>query len=671
MRSKLIVGIALILVVLFSVSQAQDSKRVENLLKGIDTWVTTDTARILSYIDSSNAITEKMLQASKYWDPVHRDLSFLLGIDYIGTPQIDNTGRIYFMMRITGESAALFYMDGPDSWPVQITPNGWSDEGYTISSYGSYYVHPSGDFMIVRVNKFGDEMHDLWYFTRDGQFRPLLESRTERYSGPIFDEEHPGQFHMFVQSMAGMTIAHFDMTTGKLDSLYTEPGAFYPTDYMDGKITFVRWFSFSANQLAMLDLASGEVTDLSDTTLIWAAGFTEDGKVLALTTAASSEDEFLKVCRLDPAQPKQFSVVYDPRKETDGMAFLKKQNAVVLSLNNDGYSELVAVDLTGKKLTVPTLPIGVLGGNDADEISANDLGDLVCSFSSPTTPPTAYKFKLGSTELEQIGHMSTFGFDFSEIDVKVIRYESEGGWQIPALLYTPKNVKMDGSNPAVISYHGGPPSQSRPHFQRNIAFALSKGFVMMFPNVRGSSGYGPAYEQADNLEGRFASLIDCEKALDYLIDNGYSSPSKIAIWGGSYGGYVVNWLATQAPDKFACVLSMVGVSDVDHTNMNSKNQNFSEGWQREYGPIGSDLVRKLSPIFFAEQVTKPMMITAGFNDPRVPPSDPRRFAYVLANLGKPVWYYEETEAGHGSSFKAQVIHDYTSYYVFTMMHVME
>ena len=100
MRSKLIVGFALMLLVLFGVSHAQDSKRVETLLQGIDTWVTTDTAKILSFIDSSNAITEKMLEASKYWEPTHRDLSFLLGIDYIGTPQIDNTGRIYFMMRI-------------------------------------------------------------------------------------------------------------------------------------------------------------------------------------------------------------------------------------------------------------------------------------------------------------------------------------------------------------------------------------------------------------------------------------------------------------------------------------------------------------------------------------------------------------------------------------------
>jgi prolyl oligopeptidase PreP (S9A serine peptidase family) len=87
--------------------------------------------------------------------------------------------------------------------------------------------------------------------------------------------------------------------------------------------------------------------------------------------------------------------------------------------------------------------------------------------------------------------------------------------------------------------------------------------------------------------------------------------------------------------------------------------------------VGSELTRKLSPIFFAENVTSPMLVTGGFNDPRVPPSDPRRFAYVLSKLGKPVWYFEETEAGHGASMKAQLIRDLASNYVFTMMHVMD
>jgi len=645
----------------------QDSEKVRTILEEIDPWVTTDTTRILEYIDSANAVTTQYVESSEYWETTHRDLSFLLGIDYIGNPQIDNTGRIFFEMRITGESSALFYMDKEMSWPIQITPNNWTEEGFTISSYT---VHPSGDFLLVKVNKFGDEMHDIWLFTRDGKFHPLLESRTIRYSGIIFDEDNPDEFYLYIDNRREMHIGHYTISTMTLDTVYSEVGAFYPVDYHQGRIVFVRWKSFSETQLAMLDIASGEVTDLTDITLTWAAVFTQDGKLLVLTSAMSKEDEFMKICLLDPDKPKEFSVLYDPGKAVDAFVYLKNQGVGILSINNDGYSELTGFDMDGNTVPMPKLDIGVIGGRGADEIVANEIGDIVLSMSTPTYPPTAFTFKLGDESVTPIGKMSTFGFDFSDIKVEVIRYKSDDGTEIPAVLYVPDNAPRDGSNPAIIDYHGGPAGQSRPYFQRNIAFALSQGFVFMRPNVRGSTGYGPAYERADNLEGRWASLIDCERAIDYLIDQGLSSPDKIAVWGASYGGYIVNWLATNAADKIACVVSQVGVSDVDHTNKNS-SQVFAKGWEKEYGPVGSELTHKLSPIFYADDVTKPVLVTAGYNDPRVPPSDPRRFAYTLAKLNKQVWYFEETEAGHGGSFKAQVIHDLATYYTFTMMHVMK
>jgi dipeptidyl aminopeptidase/acylaminoacyl peptidase len=662
MLSRILITIAFTILLTFSALSAQDAVNVEKYLAEVDQWVTTDTARILAYIDSANKITTEKIESSEFWEPTLRDLSFLLGIDLVSSPQIDNTGRIYFLMRITGESQALFYMDKPMSWPIQLTPNNWTEEGFTISSFS---VHPSGDYILVKVNKFGDEMHDVWRFTRDGKFEPLLEDRSVRYSGIIFDEDNPDQFYLYIDNRKQMYIARYTISASKLDTLYTEPGAFYPTDYHKGKLPFIRWFSFSEGQLAMYDVNTEKVIDLSDTSLFYGAAFTDEGKVLAYTTAKSKEDEFMKICLLDPNKPKKFKVIYDPGMEIDDFAFNRKNGAVILTLNKDGYSQLTGFYLGGKEITLPSTEIGIVSG-----VSGNDIGDIVFGFSSPKVAPTAFKFKLGDVNLEHIGKISTFGFDFSDIKVDLIHYKSEDGTEIPALIYVPANAKRDGSNPAIIDYHGGPPSQSRPYFQRNMAFALSKGFVFMRPNVRGSSGYGPAYEKADNMEGRFAALKDAEYAIDYLIDEGLSNPNKIAIWGASYGGYTVDWLATQCPEKFACVVSEVGVSDVDHTNRNS-SQVFAKGWEKEYGPVGSDLTRKLSPIFYAENVTKPILVTGGYNDPRVPPSDPRRFACVLSKLGKQVWYYEETKAGHGASMKAQLIRDLATNYVFTMMHVMK
>ena len=113
MALKTAIGVTLLFVLTFSMVTAQNSGKIEELLKEIDPWVLTDTSKIMAYIDSTNEVTTKMLETSKYWGPTVDDLSFLLGIDLITTPQIDNTGRIYFEMRITGENAALFYIDKP------------------------------------------------------------------------------------------------------------------------------------------------------------------------------------------------------------------------------------------------------------------------------------------------------------------------------------------------------------------------------------------------------------------------------------------------------------------------------------------------------------------------------------------------------------------------------
>ena len=130
MKLRVLAIASLMLLLLSTVALAQGAARVDKFLEEIDEWVLTDTTKILAYIDSCNAVTTAMLESSQYWQPVMTDLSFLLGIDYVGSPQIDNTGRIYFLMRITGESEALFYIDGPMGWPTQITPNNWSEEGF-------------------------------------------------------------------------------------------------------------------------------------------------------------------------------------------------------------------------------------------------------------------------------------------------------------------------------------------------------------------------------------------------------------------------------------------------------------------------------------------------------------------------------------------------------------
>jgi len=652
--------IVIILTLAATSAFAQQAKSVEALLTEIDPWVRTDTVKIMHYIDSANQVTKSYIESSKYWEPVQQELSFLLGIDYVGSPQITNDGRIYFTMRITGDREALFYMTKPMGWPVQVTPNSWIQEGIGITGFS---VHPNGKYVIVQTDVFGDEKMDLWYFDRDGKFRPLIVDRKVAYFLTSLDRDNPDVFYVNPYDRKSFRIARYNLKTNVLDTLYYEPGVFYPTDYYKGKMPIIRSYGGQDQQVGIYDLATNKITILTDTALFQSPVFMEDGKILTVTAAMSKKGELAKLCLLDPANPKSMRVIYDPPYEIGSFIYDRQLKRIFLNLNKDGYSEPLIIDIAGKVTPFPNTGIGIISG-----ISTNDSGDVVFDFNAPTVPPTAYKFRLGETQLTPIAHVSTFGFDFSNVKVDVIRYRSEDGTMVPSLIYIPATAKKDGSNPAIIEYHGGPAGQSQPFFQRNLAFALSKGFIFMLPNVRGSTGYGPAWEEADNLEGRFKALKDAEGAIDYLINEGYSKPNKIAIWGASYGGYTVDWLSTQVPEKFAVAISEVGVSYPDHT-IKYSNPVFVESWAKEYGPLGSDLNRRVAPIFNAAKVSKPILLTGGFHDPRVPPSDPRQFAYVLSKLGKPVWYFEEVEAGHGSSGKAQVIRDLSRKYVFTMMHL--
>ncbi|KPL01963.1 MAG: hypothetical protein AMJ90_07150 [candidate division Zixibacteria bacterium SM23_73_2] len=653
-----------VLVILFIIlcfaSLPSAQNRVEDILKEADTWITEDTTRILAYIDSCNSHTITTLEKSRNWDKTFQDLSFLMSIDYVTEPQIDETGRMYFQMRITGETAALFYLDKPMGWPRQITPNNWSDIGLSI---GYFDVYPSGEFVVVGVMKYGSERFDVHLFDRDGKWKPLLEDPNIMYRSIVF--KNKDEFFLVSNDMKTLSLVKYTISTGKLDTLYTEDEYFSPIDYQDGKLLCNRWFSFSESQLFIIDPETKKSWDLTEKGLYYGGRFTKGGRVVTLTSALSDKDEFTKFAVVDLKEPKKLNLLYDPKIEADDYTFAKDIGTVVAMLNQDGYSKLAAFDLNGNLVPCPQLDIGVMFS-----ISGNDKGDIVLDFSSPRTPPSCFKFHLGEQKLTKIASVASFGFDFSKVNVEVINYKSSDGVDIPALLYTPSDAQKDGSNPAAVVYHGGPPGQSRPYFQRNIAFALSRELILLFPNVRGSTGYGPAWEEADNLERRGQSLVDCERALDYLFEEGWSRPEKTAIWGASYGGYVVDYLSGKAPDKFACAVSEIGVSDIDHTNTHA-DVTFQKGWEREMGPTGSELTRELSPIWYSENVKRPILVTAGFYDRRVPGSDPRRFSWVLDNLGKDVLYYEETEAGHGAAKKTQVIKDYARSYVFILDHIAD
>ena len=155
----------LFLAILLAAGPVQGQDDIETILAEADTWIITDTTRIMSFIEESNRETLEKLRSSSHWASTYDDLSFLLSIDYVGDPQIDNTGRMYYIMRITGQTGALFYTDQPMGFPHQLTPNNWDDIGRQI---GYYHVHPSGDYLLVATHLHGNENYDIYTSTATG-----------------------------------------------------------------------------------------------------------------------------------------------------------------------------------------------------------------------------------------------------------------------------------------------------------------------------------------------------------------------------------------------------------------------------------------------------------------------------------------------------------------------
>jgi dipeptidyl aminopeptidase/acylaminoacyl peptidase len=203
----------------------------------------------------------------------------------------------------------------------------------------------------------------------------------------------------------------------------------------------------------------------------------------------------------------------------------------------------------------------------------------------------------------------------------------------------------------VVIIHGGPEGQSRPVFQGRWNYFLNEiGVALIYPNVRGSTGYGKTFANLDNGVKREGTYDDIGALLDWIGTQPNLDPKHIMIYGGSYGGHMTLATATRFSDKIACSINLFGIS-----NLVSFLENTS-GYRRdlrraEYGDERDPAVRawmeKTAPMAHVDQIRKPMMVQQGVNDPRVPKSESDQIVAALKKTGTPVWYLVFADEGHG------------------------
>lgn len=219
--------------------------------------------------------------------------------------------------------------------------------------------------------------------------------------------------------------------------------------------------------------------------------------------------------------------------------------------------------------------------------------------------------------------------------------------RIPALLFTPRDTEARGL-PVVVYVHGGPESQYRPNFNPIVQYFVNQGYAVLAPNVRGSTGYGYEYQSLDDIRLRMDLVHDLRHAALWLGESGIGDPRRIAVMGGSYGGFMVLSAITTYPEVWAAAVDIVGIANfvtfLEHTGP----------WRRklrevEYGSLEDDrdFLERISPINGVDRITAPLFVVHGANDPRVPVGEAEQIVAALRGRGVPVEYLRFEDEGHG------------------------
>jgi dipeptidyl aminopeptidase/acylaminoacyl peptidase len=431
------------------------------------------------------------------------------------------------------------------------------------------------------------------------------------------------------------------------------------------------------NDLYMVDVRSKKETHLTphtDASEYGDVNFLADS--LLLTTNDKREFQTLVQMRKKNAAGDDWSdanretAVIDGRSwDIDGVALTDNASMVAYTVNDDGYSQIYLrkIETDGKPLISvidrkPLPAVQMPGKGIAGGVTfSRDGSKLAYSFSSPTRNSDIWVYDIATRERKQITTSDRAGIDQrSFVEPELIRFRTFDGLEIPAWYYVPKpSVPNDGvrrppAKPAlrkvIVSVHGGPEGQERPGFSGLYQYYLSRGYAILATNVRGSTGYGKTYTHLDDVKNREDSVKDLSYAVQWLKTSGGADPKRIAVMGGSYGGYMTLAAITLYPDLWAAAVDTVGIS-----NWESFLKNTS-GYRRrqrevEYGRLDRDIdfLRSISPIAKIDRIKAPLFVIAGRNDPRVPWTEGQQMVDALRKRGAVVEWKVYDDEGHGIS----------------------
>lgn len=570
-----------------------------------------------------------------------------------------------------GDTAQIHRVKAPGAARTQLT---FGTEPVAAATYDPR----GGRFVIFTRDTGGNEFTQLHRLDlTDGRIEPLTDGARAQNGGLVWSRG--GDRFAYTSTRrngADRDVWVMDPTDRATDRMVVElPGGGWSVEDWspdDRQLVLREYLSINRSHLHLLDLQTGQrrrLTPDGGDVAHGKARFAADGRSLFVTS--DRDGEFLQLCRLDLGSGDQRTVVGDIPWDIEDFELSPDGGTIAFIANEAGASVLRLLDLaTGRHRPVPGLPAGVMRLGPWRRAA----GEFGVSIESARSPADAWSVEAATGTATRWTESETGGLVAATLpEAEAIRWRSFDDREISGFLYRPPR-RFAGPRPVVIVIHGGPEGQSRPVFLGRNNFLLDElGLALIYPNVRGSSGFGKTFLKLDNGLERMASVRDISALLDWIAGQPDLDASRVMVMGGSYGGFMTLAVSVAEADRIRCGLDIVGIS---HFGTFLKNtESYRRDLRRvEYGderdPALAAFFESIAPLNNAGRITKPLFVVQGGNDPRVPRSEADQMVAKVRGNGTPLWYMVASDEGHGFRKKANADYQFWATVLFVERHLL-
>lgn len=553
-----------------------------------------------------------------------------------------------------GDTYQLHYLDHPGGARKQLT--------FFKEPVSSATFEPvNGDYFLFTRDAGGNEFAQMYrYDMIDGRVTLLTDGGRTQNGNIVWNKaKNRIAFASTKRNGADRDIYMMDPLDPESTKLILEVkgGGWGIMDWSpdDTKMLIAEYKSINESNVHVLDLATGELTKVSPSSKKEQVSnpggrFSKDGKYIWTVTDKGSE--FRKLARMNADGKDMKIITNDINWDVNGFDLNEDGEHMIFTANERGLNVAYLLDTkTLEYRRLNELPDGQISSVEWRQ----GTKEFCFTYSSARSTSDVYSHNIETGKTERWTYSELGGLvpdNLSEPDV--ITWKSFDGTEISGLYYK-AGQKFSGKRPVIINIHGGPESQSRPRFLGRSNYYLNElGISIIYPNVRGSNGFGKSFLKMDNGFLRENSVKDIGALLDWIEQQPDLDASRVMVMGGSYGGYMSLACAVHYSDRLRCAVDVVGISNFNTFLKNTED--YRRDLRRvEYGderdPKMYEHLEKISPNNNAEKIKIPLFIIQGGNDPRVPRTEAEQMFDVVSSNGTTVWYLEATDEGHGFSKK--------------------